>query len=184
VRQQAVPLRQRWVIPLVAALALLTGLFFAGLFFAGDHAIAKAPKPPKTETAMVCQKEAEDEITEALGLPPSQALTSTWADQLFTCTYHYNDAVMLVSVKQLADPTSARKYFTGQQAAASNSTPFPDMGDAAFIINAGSTYVLKGAFVLHVDVSKMPDTLGPKKVPRNHVGIAVSAVILGCWVDG
>jgi hypothetical protein len=133
---------------------------------------------------MVCQKEAEDGITAALGLPPTQPLTSTWSDKLLTCTYQYGDAAMLVSVKELPDAAATKTYFAQQQTAATGAVPFQEVGDAAFATSNGSTYVRKDTFVLRVDVSRLPDTLGPKSVPRNHVGIAVANVIIGCWVGG
>lgn len=168
-----------WSVPLAAVLTLAGG---CSSTVDDAAAVTRTFQSPRAATAMVCQQEAESDITGALGLPPSQAPTSSWSDQLFTCVYRYGDSVMVVSVKELADPVAARAYFGQQKTSATDSVAFPDMGDAAFITNAGSTYVLKSASVLRVDVSRMPDTLGPNHVPRNHVGIAVASVILGCWV--
>ncbi|MEV4517925.1 hypothetical protein AB0K00_54330 [Dactylosporangium sp. NPDC049525] len=155
---------------------------------AGPAAAAPTSVPvgatPESATLMVCEKEVEEEVAEALGLPTSQPLTSTWVDGLFTCAYRYGDAVMPVSVKQLPDVRSAEAYFAQQQAAATNPVPFQELGDAGFATNNGSTFIRKDRFVLRVDVSKLPDVLGPKDTPRNHVGIAVASVIIGCWVEG
>lgn len=163
-------------------LALLAGCSSTG----GDAAppAAAGSGSPAAATLMVCEEEVEDEVTAALGLPPSQPLTSTWADGLFTCIYRYGDAVMPVSVKQLPDTRAAEAYFAQQQAAATNPVPFQELGDAGFATNNGSTFIRKDRFVLRVDVSGLPDALGPKSTPRNHVGIAVASVIIGCWVEG
>lgn len=151
---------------------------------AAAPASVTAGAAPESATLMVCEEEVEEEVAEALGLPTSQPLTSTWVDGLFTCVYRYGDAVMPVSVKQLRDVKAAEAYFTQQQNAATNPVPFLELGDAGFATNNGSTFIRKDRFVLRVDVSKLPDSLGPKDTPRNHVGIAVASVIIGCWVEG
>lgn len=178
------PMRlRRWlfgVVPLVALLA--TGC--SPVADPGGPTARTPAEPPKTATAMVCETEVEDEIAAVLGLPTSQPPNSTWSDKLLTCTYRYGDAVMVVSVKELADAAAAESYYSQQLAAVSSPVPFPDLGDAAFATNNGSTYVRKDEFVLRVDVSGLPDTLGPKNVPRNRVGIAVASEILGCWDGG
>jgi hypothetical protein len=178
--QHAVRRRRRWagLVPLVALLVLATGCSTP----TGATTAASTSDQPHAATAMVCEPEAEHDITKALGLSPSQPPTPTWSDRLFTCSYRYGDAVMLVSVKELADAVAARTWFGQQQATATNALAIPDLGDAAFISNGVATVVLKGAVVLRVDVSRLPDVVGPNAVPRNHVGISVASVILGCWV--
>ena len=103
------PMRLRkWLfsaVPLVALLA--TGC--SPVADPGGPTAETAAEPPKTQTAMVCETEVEDEIATALDLPTSQPLSSTWSDKLFTCTYHYGEAVMLVSVKELADAAAASR---------------------------------------------------------------------------
>ncbi|GAA2372648.1 hypothetical protein [Dactylosporangium salmoneum] len=173
------PVGRRLRLALVAALTSALAACASG----PDRGPSPAPTgPPDAKTAMVCQNEAQEDIEEALGLPTSQPPTSTWQDRVYTCTYRYPGGVMLVSVKELPDAGAATKYFDEQQAAATSPVPFPDMGDAAFAVNNVATYVRKDRFVLKVDVSGLPEVLGEKKTPRNHVGIAVSSVILGCWV--
>ncbi|WP_432826078.1 hypothetical protein [Dactylosporangium sp. CA-092794] len=174
--------RRCWRLALAALLATVAALTACSATATDRAAAPAATGPPDAKTAMVCEVEAQEDIAEALGLTTSQPPTSTWQDRLFTCTYRYPDGVMPVSVKELPDAAAATKYFNEQQAAAPNAVPFPDMGDAAFAVNNTATYVRKDRFVLKVDVSGLPDALGARQTPRNHVGIAVASVILGCWV--
>jgi hypothetical protein len=172
----------RWRLTLLAT--LLAALTACSAGSGADRGATPAPTgPPDEKTAMVCQAEAQEDIEEALGLPTTEPPTSTWHDRLFTCTYRYPGGVMLVSVQELPDAAAATRYFDAQQAAAPGPVPFPDMGDAAFAVNNTATYVRRDRFVLKVDVSGLPEALGDKQTPRNHVGIAVSSVIVGCWIE-
>jgi hypothetical protein len=115
----------------------------------------------------------------ALGVKTTQTPTATWADRTYTCKYVYDQGMMVLSVKQLADAAATDAYVAAAQAEVGNPPTTNVLGNAGFAAPDGSMYVRKDFKVLHVDVSGLPATLGTH--PRNYVGFAAAAVIMSCW---
>ncbi|WP_427007375.1 hypothetical protein [Pseudarthrobacter sp. H2] len=135
---------------------------------------------------MVCADETRDNIVRILSLPNLPRTTDSWADSLYTCTYALPAGSLVLSVKELPDPAAARGHFDGLAQSTVSARPIEGManlGLAAFESTAGSVVFVKDSFVLTVDASALPDSLGPHSVSRGAFAYEVSTAVLACWSE-
>jgi hypothetical protein len=130
---------------------------------------------------MICQPEAADEIASALGVQTSTPPTSSWSNQVYSCRYQYPSGVMALSIKELPDEAATTAYYTAAQHSLPNFTPEQVLGQQGFSGPDGSIYVRKDFKVLHVDVSALPDHIGPRPHSRADAAFTVAALIMSCW---
>jgi hypothetical protein len=132
---------------------------------------------------MVCTGYVLQQLAGALGTEPLTPPSATWAQHLYSCTYAYADASMLVSVKELADPATAAAHFDGLRGSAGPVTTVNGLGEAAFTEADGSTVVKKDNTVLVVDVSRLPERFGTPPRTRPGVSVMVATTIMTCWKE-
>jgi hypothetical protein len=130
---------------------------------------------------MICQPDAADEIASAIGVQTSKPPTPGWSDHVYSCRYQYPSGVMVLSIKELPDEAATTAYYTAAQRNLPNSTPQQVLGQQAFAGPDGSIYVRKDFKILHVDVSALPDRIGPQSRSRADAAFTVAAVIMSCW---
>ncbi|MET3144108.1 UNVERIFIED_ORG: hypothetical protein ABIB19_003788 [Arthrobacter sp. UYEF10] len=163
----------------------------AGSNASGHHGGAAAtpgatPAGPSDAAQMVCGDQPMDRLTSILDLKEDPHTVNHWADSTFTCTYHLQEGALDISVQEAADPATARKYFDAMQALAKDATPIKglaNLGFPAFETADGSAVFQKDSFVLHVDASDLPNTVGPESISRNALAYQLSTTILACWVE-
>lgn len=134
---------------------------------------------------MVCADETRNNVTRILSLPATPATTETWADKLYTCTYALPAGSLVLSVKETADPSAARAYFDRLQQRAAGAAPIEglaNLGFPAFQTPASAVFV-KDNFVLTVDATALPATLGPHNVSRSAFAYEVATAVLACWSE-
>lgn len=157
----------------------------------GHHGGATAtpgatPAGPSDAALMVCGDQPMARLTSILDLKEDPHTVNHWADSTFTCTYHLQEGALDISVQEAADPGSAREYFDAMQALAKDATPIKglaNLGFPAYETADGSAVFQKDNFVLHVDASDLPDSLGPESISRNALAYQLSTTILACWVE-
>ena len=142
---------------------------------------AAVRKGPSVSARMVCAAEAQEEITQALGLALRRRATSVWAAPVYRCTYPLTAGPLVLSVRELADARDTTAYFAAARAAAEGSTDLPGLGEAAFATADGSVYVRKDFKVLKVDVNKLPTAVGKARISRADAAYLVAQLIMGCW---
>lgn len=127
---------------------------------------------------MVCGSEIRTNIASALSLPQRPAPTSTWVDDLYTCTYSLPAGTLVLSVKDLSDDAAAGRYFaqTSKDLGAGQS-----LGKAGFQSNDGVVLTVKDNKVLEVNARRLPDKLGSTNVSRAGFAYEISSAVLGCW---
>lgn len=141
---------------------------------------------PSDAALMVCGDQPMDRLTSILDLKEDPHTINDWADSTFTCTYHLDEGALEISVQEAADPASARVYFDAMQALAKDATPIEglaNLGFPAYETADGSAVFQKDSFVLHVDATDLPATLGPENISRNALAYQLSTTILACWVE-
>ncbi|MFJ6213237.1 hypothetical protein ACIQGZ_07905 [Streptomyces sp. NPDC092296] len=139
---------------------------------------------PSAATRLICDDEAVEEISGALGIEPRQPLSPTWSGQVYSCSYDYPDgSSMLLSVRQLPDRAAAAAAFEQQRTATAGAKAVKGLGEAAFTRRDGSAYVLKDEMVLTVDVGKLPKTFGKPTRTRPNVGLTVATTVMICWKE-
>lgn len=135
---------------------------------------------------MVCGDQPKERLTSLLALADEPHTVSSWKDNTFTCVYHLEQGDLEISVREAPDQPAALKYFDAMQALAADAQPIQglaSLGFPAYETAVGSAVFQKDSFVLEVDASGLPATLGPDAITRNVLAYQLSATILACWVE-
>lgn len=201
--------RNSWLGSLAVASLLLSGCAAAGAAtpgsatpaasethaagHAGEHhdsgpaaQATSAGEGPTEAALMVCGKETQDNISTSLSLTAAPHSVSSWADKLFTCTYHLAEGSLVLSVKESADPAAARQYFDAQQSKAGAAVPIKglaNLGFPAYETAGGSVVFLKDNMTLTVDATDLPGAVGPNGVTPTAFAYQISTTILACWTE-
>ena len=141
---------------------------------------------PSDAALMVCGDQPKDRLTAILDLDTDPHTINDWADSTFTCTYHLAEGDLVISVQEARDQPTALTYFDAMQALAKDATPIEglaNLGFPAYETADGSAVFQKDSFVLQVDASDLPATLGPESTTRNALAYQLSTTILACWIE-
>jgi hypothetical protein len=141
---------------------------------------------PSEAALMVCGDQPMDRLTAILDLEQDPHTINDWADSTFTCTYHLNEGDLVISVKEAKNKTTALTYFDAMQALAKDATPIEglaNLGFPAYETADGSAVFQKDNFILQVDATDLPVTLGPDTITRNALAYQLSTTILACWIE-
>jgi hypothetical protein len=171
----------------VRRLVLLVLLLFCVAGTVGaSGAWGETPQPagsqPSNIATMVCQKKAQTEIGDAMGVG-AMVTNRTWAGHVYSCDYRYPDATMVVSVKELSSWSQTLRYFNGLAKSLGKTVSLPNLGQGAFQVQNGSVVVRKDWKVLLVNVHGLPVRFGAPPGSRAELATTVAVTILGCW-DG
>jgi hypothetical protein len=167
--------------------ALLAGaltLVLAGCGSSAAKAATKAPLPagrtPSKIATMVCSREAQGDIKEALGLKATVP-SKTWKDHDYVCPYDYPDGHFTLSVKELSSWSQTLAYFHSLGQHMGVTRKLANLGQGAFQTTDGSVVVRKDWKVLLVNVAALPARFGVPPTSSGDVAVTVADVILGCW---
>ena len=156
----------------------------------GHHGGTSSPGPgiegPSEAAKMVCGDQPMDRLTSILDLEQDPHTVDSWADSTFTCIYHLDEGALEISVKEAPDEAKALTYFDAMQALAKDAAPIEglaNLGFPAYETADGSAVFQKDSFVLQVDASDLPATIGPDAITRNALAYQLSTTILACWVE-
>ena len=141
---------------------------------------------PSAAALMVCGDQPMDRLTSILNLDAKPHTVNNWADSTFTCTYHLTEGALEISVREANDQASARTYFDAMQALAKDAKPIKglaNLGFPAYETTDGSAVFQKDNFVLQVDATDLPATLGHESITRNALAYQLSTTILACWIE-
>jgi hypothetical protein len=130
---------------------------------------------------MVCESEAEGDITALLGVPPDRVEPPSWSDSLYSCRYDYPGGSFLLSVKELPDEQATARYFQDLDVRLGNVGLLDGLGEGGFMTSNGSVVTRKDFKVLVVDASALPRTLGRWSLNPAAVARTVATAIIGCW---
>ena len=151
----------------------------------GSPGAAKADGPSEA-ALMVCGDQPMDRLTAILDLEQDPHTINDWANSTFTCTYHLDEGDLVISVKEAKNQATALTYFEAMQALAEDATPIEglaNLGFPAYETTDGSAVFQKDNFILHVDATDLPATLGPDNITRNALAYQLSTTILACWIE-
>ncbi|WP_258805725.1 hypothetical protein [Pseudarthrobacter sp. NS4] len=152
----------------------------------GSSSPAAKTNGPSEAAKMVCGDQPKDRLTSILDLEQDPHTINDWADSTFTCTYHLDEGDLVISVKEAKDKATALTYFDAMQALAKDATPIEglaNLGFPAYETTDGSAVFQKDSFILHVDATDLPATLGPDNITRNALAYQLSTTILACWIE-
>ncbi len=141
---------------------------------------------PSAAALMICGDQPMDRLTSILDLDTDPHKINDWADSTFTCTYHLAEGDLVISVMEAKNQATALSYFDAMQALAKDVTPIKglaNLGFPAYETADGSAVFQKDSFILQVDASNLPRTLGPDSITRNALAYQLSTTILACWIE-
>lgn len=147
---------------------------------------AGADGAPSAAAKMVCGDETRTNIIRILALPGAPRTSDSWVGKLYTCTYVLPAGSLILSVKETAGPAAARAHFDDLQQRQASATPIEgltNLGLPAFETPSGSVVFVKDSFVLTVDATALPATLGPHDVSRNALAYETATAVLACWSE-
>src|SRR5260370_19414325 len=76
------------------------------------HIAQPARAVPSASAKMICARDAQTELAAVLGVRTTQPVVLTWTDYFYSCRYTYNNAVLVLSVKELSSKTDTYAVFT------------------------------------------------------------------------
>lgn len=141
---------------------------------------APAGTPPAL-AVMVCGDEVRGDLTKILKLESAPATSTTWRDQLYTCTYRLPAGPLVMSVKESADAAAARAYFTASRARLGATEDVAGLTELAYRTPGGVVGLVKDNFTLIVDATRLPVQFGAEAQKRTDLAYEVASVVLGCW---
>ena len=142
----------------------------------------KATPNPSKSAKMVCEEEARNDISVALGVRETRVTTPTWvrADHLYSCTYVYPHGQITLHVKEMSSADETTAYFDSIVRKYGSTQKLLGLGQGAWILKNNDVVVRKDYKVLLVDVQKIPATFG-LRMTRSDVATNIAVVIMGCW---
>lgn len=138
------------------------------------------PGQPSRSAKMVCESEAEGDITGLLGIPPDGIDTPTWVDSTYSCRYRYPGGSFTLSVKELPDRPVTDRYYQDLGTRMGNVGPLSELGEGGFMTSNSSVVTRKDDKVLLVDASRLPPALGRWSLGPAAVARTVATAIMGC----
>jgi hypothetical protein len=178
--------KMRNFLPLIVVIVAALGLTACGSTPTPTNQKPKTTVPlpagplPSEIAKMVCQKKAQGELAEVLGIK-AVVETPTWDDHRYSCRYQYPDGSMVLSVKELSSWSQTKGYFAMLGHQLGDTGPLGNLGQGAFTTTDGSVVVRKDWKVLLVDISGLPAQFGVPPTTKGDIADTVSDVILGCW---
>jgi hypothetical protein len=139
-----------------------------------------AGSQPSEIAKMVCQREAQREINETLGVTASVS-KPTWVDHVYSCFYRYPDGEFELTIKELSSWPQTTAYFASIGHQQGRSSSIPNLGQGAYQTANGSTVVRKDWKILTVNISGRPARFGKPPTSRGDVAVTVADLILACW---
>jgi hypothetical protein len=157
------------------------GMSMPGMSMPGMTEQAAAP----SESAeMICGAEIRGSVATILGLAKPPAATTTWADNLYTCTYHLANGPLTVSVKESGDVAAAKNYFDALRQRLGTTQPLrglDSLGLPAFETSNGTVAFVKDDKTLQVDATQLPSEVNEQHRQRADLAYTLATDILGCW---
>lgn len=133
---------------------------------------------------MVCGAETRDNIAKILALAAAPHTVDSWADRLYTCTYHLAGGPLVLSVKESGDAASARGYFDALRPTLGTTQTIEglaNLGLPGYETADGTVVFVKDNMTLQIDARKLPDSVGPHNVSRTDLAYQIATAVLGCW---
>lgn len=139
------------------------------------------PGQPSRSAKMVCESEAEGDITGLLGVPPDGIDPPTWSDSTYSCRYRYPNGSFTLSVKELPDRAATDRYYRGLDVRMGDVGTLSELGEGGFMTSNNSVVTRKDNKVLLVDAAQLPPALGRWSLGPAAVARTVATAIMGCW---
>jgi hypothetical protein len=151
---------------------------------AAQAAARRVPLPagprPSEISKMPCQREAQKELADALGVSGAVGDTA-WVHHRYSCVYRYATGAFRLSVQEESSWAQTFSYFHSLGATLGDVRHLGNLGQGAFQTADGSVVVRKDWKVLLVNIAGLPPRFGVPQTSAADVAVTIAVVILGCW---
>jgi hypothetical protein len=144
-------------------------------------AMAGMSDAPSDTAKMVCGDDIRAQVGQVLKLSRPPKTDSSWADQLYTCTYRLPMGPMVLSVKQSAGTAAAAGYFSNLRPTLGNTESLQGLGERSYGTGDGVVVVIKDDLTLKVDTTGLPKVFGANQQRRSDLAYEIASDVLGCW---
>ncbi len=149
----------------------------------GARPVYKDGGPPPQAT-MTCDIQTQVSVGSALALRALPEPEPQWSNGMFICTYDLDGGPLVLTVKVLADETSAARYFDGLRTHLGTSEPIEglaSLGLPGYSTASGIVIFAKDNMTLEVDASAMTSRLGPNLISPAAFAYQIATNVLACW---
>lgn len=165
--------------------ASASGLSASGVSAAGQSAaLASAAGKPTATALMVCSNDIKDKVKEVLALTARPEASSSFANEIYTCTYKLAIGPLVLSVQHSPNKAAAGGYFDGLRSKLGQTSTLDGLGEKAFGTPTGVAVVLKDDETLMVDATGVPAVFGSNQQKRTDLANEIASDVLGCWTGG
>lgn len=150
-------------------------------------AVTQEVSRPSVSALMICSPEIHNDVKTLLALRRAPMTTSSWANHVYTCTYHLAQGPLVLSVRESGSAAAAREYFRTLRThvgPARTLTAAEGLGLPAYETSSGSTVFLKDDKTLLVDASHLPASVGSSTRTPADLAYTIATDIMGCWTEG
>ncbi|MDQ2836905.1 MAG: hypothetical protein M3Y89_05730 [Actinomycetota bacterium] len=159
------------------AMSMAPGQSMAGMSMPSASAAAK----PTATALMICSDDIKDKVKEVLKLSGQPQASSTFANQIYTCTYHLSIGPLVLAVQHSPSKTAAMSYFNHLKATFGQTESLLGLGEKAYGAPSGVAVVLKDDETLVVDARGVPAVFGHDQQKRTDLANEIASDVLGCW---
>ncbi len=144
-------------------------------------AMADTSDAPSDTAKMVCGDDIRGQVSQVLKLSAPLKTESSWADQLYTCTYRLPIGPMVLSVKQSTGTAAAASYFSTLRPTLGSTETLQGLGERSYGTGDGVVVVIKDNMTLKVDTTGLPKVFGADQQRRSDLAYEIASDVLGCW---
>jgi len=137
------------------------------------------PRPSEL-AKMPCQREAQIELADALGVKGSVGNTA-WVHHRYSCDYRYAAGSFHLSIQEESSWVQTFTYYHALGASMGDLRSLGNLGQGAFQTADGSVVVRKDWKILLVNIAGLPARFGVPETSAADVAVTIADVILGCW---
>ncbi|MDN5892456.1 MAG: hypothetical protein L0H93_00395 [Nocardioides sp.] len=152
-----------------------------------DPSSSEEASEPSPAARMVCAGDVSKDVRRIAGLDRKPAVTSTWDEPLFTCTYTLEDAPLVLTVHDATDESRGRAHFAALRKQLGTTTDIKgvySLGLPAYETGDGVAAFIRDGKTLEVDATRLPRRSGPEGgMSRADMAYAVATSVLACWTE-
>jgi hypothetical protein len=145
---------------------------------------AQTANAPSPSALMICGSEIRHDVATLLALPAPPRASTSWVDNVYTCTYHLAQGPLVLSVHEAGDVPTARADFIALRKQLGTTRPLrgaAGLGLPAYETTGGNVAFLKDDKTLRVDASRLPQRVERSHRTRVDLAYTLATDIMGCW---
>ncbi len=142
---------------------------------------AASSDTPSATAKMVCGPEILGSVMQSLNLTKAPHTTSSWHNDLFSCTYELPMGTLVLSVQQSKSDAAAGSYFATLRPTLGRTETLIGLGKSAYGTSEGTVVVVKDDKTLRVDATRLPAVFGSNQQKRADYAYEIASDVLGCW---